>query len=108
MEDFMQLFDTAYDSSLKGIRPLYFVFPGLVRFRKFFSLILFEKNDEIRKRLFQLFQKAIDDHRETMQCGQPRDYIDALLEESSNMTDFKDEDLLVTLMDLFIGGTELT
>ncbi|CAG7832141.1 unnamed protein product, partial [Allacma fusca] len=58
--------------------------------------------------MFELFKKPIDEHRKTMQAGQPRDYIDALLEESSNMTDFKDEDLLVTLMDLFIGGSELT
>ncbi|CAG7831995.1 unnamed protein product, partial [Allacma fusca] len=65
----MKLFYSVHDATMKGIRPFYFLFPGLVRFRKFFSLILFERNDEFRYRLFELFKKPIDEHRKTMQAG---------------------------------------
>ncbi|CAG7785712.1 unnamed protein product [Allacma fusca] len=108
MQDLMQILDEFFDSIMKGIRPFYFIFPGLLRFKKILSFVSGDTSDKFRKRLFEFFGKVIEEHRRTMQVGQPRDFIDALLEESGKLRDFQEIDLYTTLMDLFIGGTETT
>ncbi|XP_078524959.1 cytochrome P450 2D6-like [Lissotriton helveticus] len=60
-------------------------------------------------------KSAQEEHKETLIPGEPRDYIDCYLEEMEKQKKehggeslFEDENLMSTLADLFIAGTETT
>jgi cytochrome P450 family 2 subfamily J len=61
--------------------------------------------------LISIFQKTITEHRKTRVPGEPRDFIDAYLEEQEANPEnnhFFEEQLVVTCMDLFIAGSDTT
>ncbi|CAG7817223.1 unnamed protein product [Allacma fusca] len=104
----MKIFNDFFDSAMDGIRPFYFLFPFLLQIKKPISVLFPEKSDKFRQKLFEFLRKIIDDHRKTMQVGQPRDYIDSMLEESTKTDDLKEIDMLTSLLDFFVAGTETT
>ncbi|XP_021957281.1 methyl farnesoate epoxidase [Folsomia candida] len=56
-------------------------------------------------------RKVITEHKKTRVPGEPRDFIDAYLEEHENNPEnpyFFDEQLVVTCMDLFVAGSDTT
>ncbi|CAK8692689.1 unnamed protein product [Clavelina lepadiformis] len=56
-----------------------------------------------------MIQKIVDEHKETFDEENPRDFIDAFLKEMKPENDhFSNEQLLFYVRDLFIGGTETT
>jgi cytochrome P450 family 2 subfamily U polypeptide 1 len=67
-----------------------------------------------QKKLLDFLLKAIKEHRETIQVGSPRDFIDVFLEDRFNKTgsqaksDADDIDLAYTLYDLFGAGSDTT
>ena len=118
------------------------LFPALGWIRsKFPALIPLADGDRFRGKTFEFFRKAIQEHKETITEGQPRDFIDAYLEEVKKTQDpsssfyenskdggtwswnplilrgqvlnsiefnFTDLNFIITLLDLFVAGSETT
>ncbi|KAM3829180.1 cytochrome P450 2J2-like isoform 2-T4 [Vipera latastei] len=64
----------------------------------------------ITKKLYDFLEKEIEEHKATLTPGEPRDFIDAYLEEiqkpERKSSSFEEEQLLVLLCNLFVAGTE--
>jgi cytochrome P450 len=85
---------------------LFFLYPALLDLKNRLPIFFSGKHQKFRERLFKFLETTIECHRKTAQIGQPRDYIDAYLEESSRIDGFGEVDLYVTLLDLFVTGSE--
>ncbi|XP_032087325.1 cytochrome P450 2J2-like isoform X5 [Thamnophis elegans] len=64
-------------------------------------------------KMFALFEKEMEEHKATLTLGEPRDFIDAYLEEiqkkpERKSSSFEEEQLRVLLFDLINAGTETT
>ncbi|XP_032087322.1 cytochrome P450 2J2-like isoform X2 [Thamnophis elegans] len=64
-------------------------------------------------KMFALFEKEMEEHKATLTLGEPRDFIDAYLEEIQKKPErkgssFEEEQLEVLLFDLINAGTETT
>ncbi|XP_040266170.1 cytochrome P450 2J6-like [Bufo bufo] len=63
---------------------------------------------------FDFLERVLEQHKRTRVPGQPRDYIDCYLEElekekgERNKLTFDNENLFISVADLFIAGTETT
>jgi cytochrome P450 family 2 subfamily J len=76
------------------------------------------RNEDIRinRDMMNLMKKSIQNHKETLDANEPRDYIDKYLIEIDNTKDpnssfFREngiENLAASLVDLFIAGSETT
>jgi cytochrome P450 len=108
MEKLMKLLADYFDTFFVGIRAFYALFPALLKLKNTFPILFRSQSDKFRDELFAFLKTTVDNHRKTMQLGQPRDYIDALLEESSNIEGFEEIDMQTTLMDFFVAGSEST
>lgn len=108
MKELIKVFTEFFDSAFSGIRPFYFLFPALLEIRNKVTAFLPDKSDRFRTQLFAFLKKTIDEHKRTMQIGQPRDYIDAMLEESDKIDNFEELDIYTTLLDFFVAGSETT
>ena len=76
------LFCRFFKNQQTPLRVILFLFPALGWIRsKFPSLIPLADGDRFRGKTFEFFRKAIQEHKETITEGQPRDFIDAYLEE---------------------------
>ncbi|XP_034281344.1 cytochrome P450 2J5-like [Pantherophis guttatus] len=64
------------------------------------------------QQMFALLEKEMEEHKATLMPGEPRDFIDAYLEEIQKPerkgSSFEEEQLRVLLFDLLIAGTETT
>uniref|UniRef100_A0A8C6XKS7 Uncharacterized protein n=1 Tax=Naja naja TaxID=35670 RepID=A0A8C6XKS7_NAJNA len=64
------------------------------------------------RKMFDLLEKEMEEHKATLTPGDPQDFIDAYLEEIQKPerkgSSFEEEQLRVLLFDLFIAGTETT
>ncbi|ETE57844.1 Cytochrome protein, partial [Ophiophagus hannah] len=64
------------------------------------------------RKMFDLLEKEMEEHKATLTPGEPRDFIDAYLEEIQKPerkgSSFEEEQLRVLLFDLLIAGTETT
>ncbi|XP_077166725.1 cytochrome P450 2J2-like [Paroedura picta] len=64
------------------------------------------------KKVFAFFSEELEEHRATLVPGEPRDYVDAYLEEIQKSEDkgssFEEEGLMIIIADLFVGGAETT
>ncbi|XP_031756601.1 cytochrome P450 2J6 isoform X1 [Xenopus tropicalis] len=65
--------------------------------------------------VFAFLGKVVEEHKETLLPGEPRDYIDCYLEElkkkqeeDGNKMTFDEENLFSCVADLFVAGTETT
>ncbi|XP_069577053.1 cytochrome P450 2F5-like [Brachyistius frenatus] len=111
-EHFLHLLQIISDSLKFASSPwgqLYNIFPGLMewlpgRHHKAFSTI-----EEVRK----FIMVKIQEHQDTLDPGSPRDYIDCFLmrlrqEKNIPTTEFHYENLVSTVLNLFLAGTETT
>ncbi|XP_070616593.1 cytochrome P450 2J5-like [Erythrolamprus reginae] len=64
------------------------------------------------RKMFALIEKEMEEHKATLIPGEPRDFVDAYLEEIQKPerkgSSFEEEQLRVLLFDLLIAGTETT
>uniref|UniRef100_A0A672IS83 Cytochrome P450 2F3-like n=1 Tax=Salarias fasciatus TaxID=181472 RepID=A0A672IS83_SALFA len=111
-DQFLQLLQITADTIKFGSSPwgqLYNIFPGLMewlpgRHNKVFA-------DIEKMRGFVLTK--IQAHRETLDPSSPRDYIDCFLnrisqEKDNPTTEFHEDNLVSTVLNLFLAGTEST
>uniref|UniRef100_A0AAY5KUM8 Cytochrome P450, family 2, subfamily Y, polypeptide 3 n=1 Tax=Esox lucius TaxID=8010 RepID=A0AAY5KUM8_ESOLU len=88
---------------------LYNIFPRLMECLPGQQHSLFTKVDEVR----EFIMKKIHEHQETMNPGNPRDYIDCFLtklnqEKELSSSEFIYDNLVSTVLNLFLAGTETT
>ncbi|XP_037070845.1 cytochrome P450 2J6-like isoform X2 [Pollicipes pollicipes] len=103
----MQSFDEVGKSTMVFI--MLFLFPVLMRFPA--RLTGLDKvNRLFNIQMDKLFQPAIDEHARTVDLdGEPRDYIDCLLQEQHRSPDlFTNGHMLRSILDLFVAGYDST
>ncbi|KAJ8009995.1 hypothetical protein DPEC_G00069950 [Dallia pectoralis] len=88
---------------------LYNIFPWLMERLPGQQHVLFNKVDEVR----EFIRKKIHEHQETIDPGNPRDYIDCFLtrlnqEKELSSSEFIYDNLVSTVLNLFLAGTETT
>ncbi|XP_029963719.1 cytochrome P450 2F3-like isoform X1 [Salarias fasciatus] len=111
-DQFLQLLHILANTIKFGSSPwgqLYNVFPGLMewlpgRHHKAFADI---------EKMRGFITKKIQAHRETLDPSSPRDYIDCFLnrinqEKDNPTTEFQEDNLVSTVLNLFLAGTETT
>uniref|UniRef100_UPI0009B48C2B cytochrome P450 2Y3 n=1 Tax=Monopterus albus TaxID=43700 RepID=UPI0009B48C2B len=96
-----------FNSSSWGL--MYNIFPWLMEHLPGRHQTIFAKVKEIR----EFIQMKIQEHKETLDPSSPRDYIDCFLirmdqEKDNPTTEFHFDNLVSTLMNLFVAGTETT
>ncbi|XP_032400728.1 cytochrome P450 2G1-like [Xiphophorus hellerii] len=96
-----------FNSSPKGV--MYNIFPWLMERLPGKQHAVFAKVEEIR----DFVKTKIQEHRDTLDPSSPRDFIDCFLirgqEEKENpSTEFHHDNLVATVMNLFLAGTETT
>ncbi|XP_037073829.1 cytochrome P450 2J6-like [Pollicipes pollicipes] len=94
---------------LTGVFILLFLFPVLERFPA--RLTGLDKAYKLFSiPMDKLFQPAIDEHARTVDLnGEPRDYIDCLLQEQHRSPDlFTNRHMLRSILDLFVAGYDTT
>ncbi|KAM6973754.1 cytochrome P450 2F3-like [Aplochiton taeniatus] len=88
---------------------LYNIFPWVMERLPGIHHTMFSKVDELRA----FVKKKIQEHHETINPGSPRDYIDCFLnrleqEKESGVSEFHYDNLVSTVLNLFLAGTETT
>uniref|UniRef100_A0A4W5QGN2 Cytochrome P450, family 2, subfamily Y, polypeptide 3 n=1 Tax=Hucho hucho TaxID=62062 RepID=A0A4W5QGN2_9TELE len=88
---------------------LYNIFPWLMERLPGRQQVVFGQVDELRG----FVMKKIHEHQETIDPGNPRDFIDCFLtrlnqEKDVSSSEFHYENLVSTVLDLFLAGTETT
>ncbi|KAM9323967.1 cytochrome P450 2C8-like [Gastrophryne carolinensis] len=107
--DLLGLFNEITDILTTVAGQLLTIMPRLMKIIPGSHLKLFSKVAQIK----QFIRAQIKNHKETLDSNCPRDLIDCFLirmeEEKKNPnTDFFNENLVATVMDLFFAGTETT
>uniref|UniRef100_A0A3B5BHB3 Cytochrome P450 2F3-like n=1 Tax=Stegastes partitus TaxID=144197 RepID=A0A3B5BHB3_9TELE len=88
---------------------LYNIFPWIMELLPGPQHSIFAKIQEVR----EFIQKKIHEHKETLDPNFPRDYIDSFLirmdqEKDNPASEFMFDNLVSTVMNLFLAGTETT
>ncbi|KAM9318765.1 uncharacterized protein KZ484_023070 [Pholidichthys leucotaenia] len=96
-----------FNSSPKG--QMYNLFPWLMERLPGQHHKVFAQSEEIR----EFIKKKIQLHKETLNPSSPRDYIDCFLirmdqEKNNPLTEFHYDNLVSTVINLFVAGTETT
>ncbi|XP_013880594.1 cytochrome P450 2Y3 [Austrofundulus limnaeus] len=96
-----------FNSSPLGV--MYNLFPWLMERLPGKQHYVFEKIDEIRA----FVMKKIQEHKDTVDPSSPRDFIDCFLirahqEKNNPSTEFHYDNLVATVINLFVAGTETT
>ncbi|KAM3874748.1 cytochrome P450 2Y3 [Diretmus argenteus] len=96
-----------FGSSGRG--QLYNLFPRLMHWLPGHQHTVFASVGELR----EFVGKKIVEHRETIDPSSPRDYIDCFLtrlsqEKDNPTTEFHDDNLVSTVLNLYLAGTETT
>ncbi|MEQ2242377.1 hypothetical protein ILYODFUR_035319, partial [Ilyodon furcidens] len=91
------------------LQQMYNIFPWAMEQLPGQHHTVFARIEEIR----DFIQIKIQEHRETLDPSSPRDYIDCFLfrahqEKDNPSTEFHYDNLIATVMNLFIAGTETT
>uniref|UniRef100_A0A3Q3MMV8 Cytochrome P450, family 2, subfamily Y, polypeptide 3 n=1 Tax=Mastacembelus armatus TaxID=205130 RepID=A0A3Q3MMV8_9TELE len=92
-----------------SLPQMYNIFPWLMEHLPGHQHTVFAQIEEIR----EFIKKKIQEHKETLDPSSPRDYIDCFLirmdqEKNNPTTEFNYDNLVCTLMNLFLAGTETT
>uniref|UniRef100_A0A672IPN3 Uncharacterized protein n=1 Tax=Salarias fasciatus TaxID=181472 RepID=A0A672IPN3_SALFA len=111
-DQFLQLLQITADTIKFGSSPwgqLYNVFPGLMEWLPGRHHKVFADIEKTRS----FITKKIQAHRETLDPSSPRDYIDCFFnrinqEKDNPTTEFHEDNLVSTVLDLFLAGTETT
>ncbi|XP_037533656.1 cytochrome P450 2F3 [Nematolebias whitei] len=98
---------TRFNSSPTGM--MYNIFPWLMACVSAKQQAVFERVEMIR----EFVMKKIQEHKETLDQSSPRDFIDCFLiradqEKDNPSTEFHFDNLVATVMNLFLAGTETT
>ncbi|XP_026170266.1 cytochrome P450 2C31-like [Mastacembelus armatus] len=109
---FLRLLNIISEILKFGSSPLgqmYNIFPWLMEHLPGHQHTVFAQIEEIR----EFIKKKIQEHKETLDPSSPRDYIDCFLirmdqEKNNPTTEFNYDNLVCTLMNLFLAGTETT
>ncbi|XP_072248013.1 cytochrome P450 2B4-like [Leuresthes tenuis] len=96
-----------FNSSSTGV--MYNIFPWLMEHLPGYQHTAFAHIEEIR----EFAKTKIQEHKETLDPSSPRDFIDCFLirseqEKDIPTTEFHYENLIATVMNLFLAGTETT
>ncbi|XP_017286572.1 cytochrome P450 2G1 [Kryptolebias marmoratus] len=96
-----------FNSSPLGV--MFNLFPWLMERLPGKHQVVFGKIERVR----EFVMKKIQEHKETLDLSSPRDYIDCFLiraeqEKNNPSTEFHYENLVGTVMNLFVAGTETT
>uniref|UniRef100_A0A672IMM0 Uncharacterized protein n=1 Tax=Salarias fasciatus TaxID=181472 RepID=A0A672IMM0_SALFA len=111
-DQFLQLLQITADIIKFSSSPwgqLYNVFPGLMEWLPGRHHKVFADIEKTRS----FITKKIQAHRETLDPSSPRDYIDCFFnrinqEKDNPTTEFHEDNLVSTVLDLFLAGTETT
>uniref|UniRef100_A0A672IQ30 Cytochrome P450, family 2, subfamily Y, polypeptide 3 n=1 Tax=Salarias fasciatus TaxID=181472 RepID=A0A672IQ30_SALFA len=111
-DQFLQLLQITADSIKFGSSPWgqwYNNFPGVMKWLPGGHHKAFADIDKMRS----FVMSKIQAHRETLDPSSPRDYIDCFLnrisqEKDNPTTEFQEDNLVSTVMNLFLAGTETT
>ncbi|KAL7400856.1 hypothetical protein ABVT39_019064 [Epinephelus coioides] len=96
-----------FNSSFRG--QMFNIFPWLLEHLPGKQHTVFAQVDEVR----EFIKMKIQEHKETLDPSSPRDYIDCFLirmnqEKDIPTTEFNYDNLVATVMNLFLAGTETT
>ncbi|XP_047450143.1 cytochrome P450 2F3-like [Mugil cephalus] len=111
-KQFLRLLNIISETLKFGSSPIgqmYNIFPWLMEHLPGRQHTAFAHMEEVR----DFIKKKIQEHRETLDPSSPRDYIDCFLirmkqEEDIPTTEFHYENLVSTVLNLFLAGTEST
>ncbi|KAF3693288.1 Cytochrome P450 2G1 [Channa argus] len=111
-KQFLRLLDTLSEISKFGSTPrgqMYNIFPWLMERLPGRHHTLFDNIEELR----EFTEKKIQEHEETLDPSSLRDYIDCFLirvhqEKDIPTTEFHLDNLVATVLNLFLAGTETT
>uniref|UniRef100_A0A667YYQ0 Cytochrome P450, family 2, subfamily Y, polypeptide 3 n=1 Tax=Myripristis murdjan TaxID=586833 RepID=A0A667YYQ0_9TELE len=107
--NFLRLLKITAEAVRFGPTCMYNVFPWVMDRLPGQHQAMFGKIDRIR----EFIMMKIQEHKETMDPSSPRDYIDCFLtrlnqEEDNLTTEFHYDNLVSTVLNLFLAGTETT
>uniref|UniRef100_A0A7N8XCQ6 Cytochrome P450 2G1-like n=1 Tax=Mastacembelus armatus TaxID=205130 RepID=A0A7N8XCQ6_9TELE len=111
-KQFLHLLNIMSDNLRFGSSPLgqmYNIFPWLMEHLPGHQHTVFAQMEEIK----EFIKKKIQEHKETLHPSSPKDYIDCFLiqmdqEKNNPTTEFNYDNLVCTLLNLFLAGTETT
>ncbi|XP_074535189.1 cytochrome P450 2G1-like [Halichoeres trimaculatus] len=111
-EQFLRLLEILYETLTFGSSPwgqLYNVFPRLMERLPGRQHKAFATMEELRT----FVRRKIQEHQDTLDPSSPRDYIDCFLnrldqEQHLSTTEFHYDNLVSTVLNLFLAGTETT
>ncbi|XP_034459365.1 cytochrome P450 2G1-like isoform X1 [Hippoglossus hippoglossus] len=111
-KQFLQLLNIISEILRFGSSPLgqmYNIFPWLMERLPGHQHYIFARIEKVR----EFIETKIQEHKETLDPGSPRDYIDSFLlrseqEKNNPTTEFHHDNLVSTVMNLFLAGTETT
>ncbi|RVE65282.1 hypothetical protein OJAV_G00133790 [Oryzias javanicus] len=111
-KQFLEILNIIYEIPMFNTTPmgaLYNIFPWLMDRLPGRQHVILEMIENMRK--FAIMK--IQEHKDTLDQSSPRDYIDCFLirmdqEKNSSATEFHYENLVATVLNLFLAGTETT